>query len=48
MAEMSLLKHSGGLELLCDSKKIHNVNVEPQNGSDKVLKYGLKSVWPMF
>lgn len=26
----------GGLELLCDSKKIHNVNVEQQNEEDKV------------
>jgi hypothetical protein len=31
--------YRGGLELLCDSKKIHNVNVEfeQQNGEDKVV-----------
>jgi len=36
----------GGLELLCDSKKIHNVNVEfeQQNGEDKVV-YDLKNYW---
>jgi len=35
----------GGLELLCDSKKIHNVNVEfeQQNGEDKVV-YGFKMI----
>lgn len=27
---------SGGLELLCDSVKVHNVNVEPQDGVQKV------------
>lgn len=27
---------SGGLELLCNSVKIHNVNVELQNGAEKV------------
>ncbi|KAF3442249.1 hypothetical protein FNV43_RR16165 [Rhamnella rubrinervis] len=26
----------GGLELLCDSVKIHNVNVEPQDGAKKL------------
>lgn len=29
--------YRGGLELLCDSKKIHNVNIEQHNGEDKVL-----------
>lgn len=39
---------SGGLELLCDSKKIHNVNVEfeQQNKEDKVV-YDLKNYWSM-
>ncbi|XP_006582835.1 ubiquitin-related modifier 1 homolog 1 isoform X2 [Glycine soja] len=29
------LEFGGGLELLCDSKKIHNVNIEQHNGEDK-------------
>lgn len=40
---MFLVQHSGGLELLCDSKKFHSVAVEPQNGSDEVvfdIKFG--------
>ncbi|KAK2992287.1 hypothetical protein RJ640_020280, partial [Escallonia rubra] len=27
----------GGLELLCDSLKIHNVNVEPDAGEEKLI-----------
>ncbi|PSS24338.1 Ubiquitin-related modifier 1 like [Actinidia chinensis var. chinensis] len=30
------LEFGGGLELLCDSVKIHNVNVETQDGEDKL------------
>ena len=33
---LSILFPSGGLELLCDSVKIHHVNVEPQAGESKV------------
>lgn len=35
--------HRGGLELLCDSKKIHNVNIEQPNGEDKVV-FALKVI----
>ncbi|XP_040870264.1 ubiquitin-related modifier 1 homolog 2 [Glycine max] len=31
------LEFGGGLELLCDSKKIHNVNIEQHNGEDKLI-----------
>ncbi|XP_041021141.1 ubiquitin-related modifier 1 homolog 2-like [Juglans microcarpa x Juglans regia] len=31
------LEFGGGLELLCDSVKIHNVNVDPQNGAEKLI-----------
>lgn len=30
---------SGGLELLCDSVKIHNVNVDQQAGEEKVTVF---------
>ncbi|CAL5397939.1 unnamed protein product [Camellia sinensis] len=30
------LEFGGGLELLCDSVKIHKVNVNPQDGEDKL------------
>ncbi|XP_047968925.1 ubiquitin-related modifier 1 homolog 1-like [Salvia hispanica] len=30
------LEFGGGLELLCDSVKIHNVNVEPQGEEKKI------------
>ncbi|EEF50446.1 ubiquitin-related modifier 1 homolog 2 [Ricinus communis] len=30
------LEFGGGLELLCDSVKIHNINVDPKNGADKL------------
>lgn len=41
--------YRGGLELLCDSKKIHHVNVEfePQNGEDKVV-YDFKIIVFLF
>ena len=29
-------KCSGGLELLCNSVKIHNVSIDPENGVGKV------------
>ncbi|KAK6920214.1 Ubiquitin-related modifier 1, partial [Dillenia turbinata] len=39
------LEFGGGLELLCDSVKIHNVNVNPQDGEDKLtMKYLLSWV----
>lgn len=41
---MFLVQHSGGLELLCDSKKFHSVAVEPQNGSDEVV-FDIKFGW---
>ncbi|XP_050237673.1 ubiquitin-related modifier 1 homolog 2 isoform X2 [Mercurialis annua] len=31
------LEFGGGLELLCDSVKIHNVNVDTKNGGDKLI-----------
>ncbi|KAJ8900342.1 hypothetical protein K2173_024982 [Erythroxylum novogranatense] len=31
------LEFGGGLELLCDSVKIHNVNVNPENGAAKLI-----------
>ncbi|XP_028769134.1 ubiquitin-related modifier 1 homolog 2 [Neltuma alba] len=37
------LEFGGGLELLCESQKIHNVSVEPQNGSDKLIMKDLLS-----
>ncbi|OIW20440.1 hypothetical protein TanjilG_11139 [Lupinus angustifolius] len=43
MAEIFMFLHRGGLELLCDSKKIHNVNVEQQNGEDKLTMKDLLS-----
>ncbi|RYR71919.1 hypothetical protein Ahy_A02g006125 isoform A [Arachis hypogaea] len=39
----SCFHYRGGLELLCDSKKIHNVNVENQNGEDKLTMKDLLS-----
>lgn len=36
---MLFLQCSGGLELLCDSVKIHKVNVEQQKGVEKVNFY---------
>jgi len=35
---------SGGLELLCDSVKIHNVKVDPLDGEDKVSIFLLSKV----
>ncbi|KAK3005054.1 hypothetical protein RJ639_017391, partial [Escallonia herrerae] len=32
-----LFASSGGLELLCDSVKIHDVNVEPDVGEEKLI-----------
>lgn len=40
---MQFLLCSGGLELLCDSVKIHNVDVEPKTGAEKV-KYFYHSI----
>ncbi|XP_014522948.1 ubiquitin-related modifier 1 homolog 2 [Vigna radiata var. radiata] len=37
------LEFGGGLELLCDSKKIHNVNIEQQNGEAKLIMKDLLS-----
>ncbi|WVZ17698.1 hypothetical protein V8G54_010680 [Vigna mungo] len=37
------LEFGGGLELLCDSKKIHNVNIEQQNGEGKLIMKDLLS-----
>lgn len=34
--DMSVFYCSGGLELLCNSVKIHNVNVQPEAGQEKV------------
>ncbi|XP_028071162.1 ubiquitin-related modifier 1 homolog 2-like isoform X3 [Camellia sinensis] len=31
-----MTKQNGGLELLCDSVKIHNVNVDAQDGEDQL------------
>ncbi|KAL0360181.1 UNVERIFIED_CONTAM: Ubiquitin-related modifier 11 [Sesamum radiatum] len=40
---LSSLNASGGLELLCDSVKIHNVNVEPQAEGKKLTMKHLLS-----
>ncbi|XP_027160485.1 ubiquitin-related modifier 1 homolog 2-like [Coffea eugenioides] len=37
------LEFGGGLELLCDSVKIHHVNVEPQAGESKLTMKHLLS-----
>lgn len=52
-SESNSLVHSywsGGLELLCDSVKIHNVNVDlPQDGEDKVnVAIWIKCLFLMF
>ncbi|PHT39886.1 Ubiquitin-related modifier 1 -like protein [Capsicum baccatum] len=38
-----LSKHRGGLELLCDSVKIHNINVDPQHGEKQLTMKNLLS-----
>ncbi|MCS4559142.1 ubiquitin-related modifier 1, partial [Shewanella sp. C32] len=37
------LEFGGGLELLCDSKKIHKVNSEQHNGEDTLIMKDLRS-----
>uniref|UniRef100_A0A7C9DCV0 Ubiquitin-related modifier 1 homolog n=1 Tax=Opuntia streptacantha TaxID=393608 RepID=A0A7C9DCV0_OPUST len=37
------LEFGGGLELLCNSVKVHNVNVDPENGEDKLTMRRLLS-----
>ncbi|CAN4125761.1 unnamed protein product [Withania somnifera] len=37
------LRIGGGLELLCDSVKIHNVNVDPQDGEKQLTMKNLLS-----
>ncbi|GAB4844415.1 ubiquitin-like protein [Ancistrocladus abbreviatus] len=37
------LEFGGGLELLCDSVKVHNVNVDLQNGQEKLTMKRLLS-----
>ncbi|XP_022145475.1 ubiquitin-related modifier 1 homolog 2 isoform X1 [Momordica charantia] len=36
-------KCSGGLELLCNSVKIHNVSIDPENGAGKLIMKDLLS-----
>ncbi|TMX04387.1 hypothetical protein EJD97_009043 [Solanum chilense] len=38
-----LPKHRGGLELLCDSVKSHNINVDPQDGEKQLTMKNLLS-----
>ncbi|XP_009764674.1 ubiquitin-related modifier 1 homolog 1 [Nicotiana tabacum] len=35
------LEFGGGLELLCDSVKIHNINVDPQDGEKQMTMKNL-------
>ncbi|OIT39458.1 ubiquitin-related modifier 1 homolog 1 [Nicotiana tabacum] len=35
------LEFGGGLELLCDSVKIHNINVDPQDGEKQLTMKNL-------
>lgn len=37
------LEFGGGLELLCDSVKVHNVDVVPPKGSEKLIMKDLLS-----
>ncbi|KAK3194919.1 hypothetical protein Dsin_026229 [Dipteronia sinensis] len=37
------LEFGGGLELLCESVKIHKVNVDPPNGAEKFIMKDLLS-----
>ncbi|XP_055815013.1 ubiquitin-related modifier 1 homolog 1-like [Solanum dulcamara] len=37
------LEFGGGLELLCDSVKSHNINVDPQNGEQQLTMKNLLS-----
>ncbi|XP_059311136.1 ubiquitin-related modifier 1 homolog 1-like [Lycium barbarum] len=37
------LEFGGGLELLCDSVKIHNINVDPQDGEKQLTMKNLLS-----
>ncbi|KAG6593693.1 Ubiquitin-related modifier 1-like 2, partial [Cucurbita argyrosperma subsp. sororia] len=37
------LEFGGGLELLCDSVKIHNVSINPENGAGKLVMKDLLS-----
>ncbi|KNA11996.1 hypothetical protein SOVF_129950 [Spinacia oleracea] len=37
------LEFGGGLELLCDSKKVHHVNVDLSDGEEKLTMKGLLS-----
>ncbi|KAK0582565.1 hypothetical protein LWI29_027121 [Acer saccharum] len=37
------LEFGGGLELLCESVKIHKVNVDPPNGTEKFIMKDLLS-----
>ncbi|GMH00559.1 hypothetical protein Nepgr_002398 [Nepenthes gracilis] len=37
------IEFGGGLELLCNSVKVHNVKVDPQDGEEKLTMKGLLS-----
>ncbi|KAM3322862.1 ubiquitin-related modifier 1 1 [Capsicum chacoense] len=37
------IEFGGGLELLCDSVKIHNINVDPQDGEKQLTMKNLLS-----
>ncbi|KAF3621198.1 Ubiquitin-related modifier 1 -like protein, partial [Capsicum annuum] len=37
------IEFGGGLELLCDSVKIHNINVDPQDGEKQLTLKNLLS-----
>ncbi|KAG7026033.1 Ubiquitin-related modifier 1-like 2, partial [Cucurbita argyrosperma subsp. argyrosperma] len=43
MTVILMFKCSGGLELLCDSVKIHNVSINPENGAGKLVMKDLLS-----